>query len=95
MRLRGIIMKAELIEPATPVTDEMAVEMLLWLQGVGPAQPRRIIVPFSMLLENPALDPERITGHGFEAEVEADDEGRWIVQDLQLAARRVLRPDSG
>lgn len=88
MRLRGIVQTATLQE--NPPGSE-AIELVLRLQGVGPGQPRSVIVPFQLLLDDPSLDPEAAAGHGFEAEVEQAPDGRWIVASISLAQRRVLR----
>ena len=91
LHLRGIVQSAELVEHP-PGGDR--VEMALRLQGVGPGQPRRIVVPFEMLVQNPDLDEESIAGHAFEADVEEDPAGSkgWAGR-LSFAARRILRKD--
>ena len=69
------------------------VEVDLQVQGVGPGQPRALVIPFEVLLANPELDPDDIPGRGFAAEIDQDAEERWVVQSLTLA-RRVLREES-
>ena len=88
MRIRGFVRTAVLQE-VEPGGDR--VELLLGLQGVGPAQPRQIVVPFEVLVADAAIDPDDVAGRGFAADVEQDAAGRWIVVRLELAAR-VLRP---
>src|SRR5690349_13705164 len=90
MRMRGIVQAADLQENP-PGSD--AIEMVLHVQGVGPGQPRRIILPFALLLADPALEPDAVVGHGFEAEVVADDTAptRWVVVEISLGGGRVLR----
>jgi hypothetical protein len=88
MRLHGIVMTAAL-EEAPSGGDR--IELTLWLQGVGPGKPRRIVVPYELLLSDPSLDAEAVQGHGFEAEVEQDADGRWIVVAIGFADGRVLR----
>ena len=88
MQLRGIVMSAALDENP-PGSDR--IELTLWLQGVGPGKPRRIVVPYELLLNDPALDADAVQGHGFEAEVEQDESGRWIVGLIGFADGRVLR----
>jgi hypothetical protein len=88
MRLHGLIRSAELQENP-PGSDQ--IEMIVQVQGVGPGQPRRLVIPYSTLLEDPSLDPDQVTGRGFEAEVAQDDEGRWIVRQIAFASK-VLRP---
>jgi hypothetical protein len=90
MRLRGIVLRAELLESAEAPDG---VDLALLLQGVGPSQPRRVVVPFSLLLREPSLDPETIQGHGIEAEVALSAGGTWIVETISIAGRRVLRPE--
>jgi len=87
MLLHGFIMSAELAE--NPPGSER-IELLLRIQGVGPGQPRRIIVPYAYLLADPSLDADDLTGRGFEAEVEPAGPSRWEVVRLGLAGR-VLR----
>ena len=81
-------MSAELLE--NPPGSEQ-VELSLRLQGVGPGQPRRIVIPFDMLVADPSIDADDLTGRGFEAEVEADGPSRWVVSRLSVA-EHVLRP---
>jgi hypothetical protein len=66
--------------------------MHLWGQGVGPNKPREIIVPYELLLKDPALDPDQVQGHGFQATVEQDEAGRWIVTEIGFTVGRALRP---
>jgi hypothetical protein len=88
MHLRGIIQTATLEED--PPGSEV-IELVLRVQGVGPGQPRRLIIPYTLLLEDESLEPETIARRGFEADVEQDDAGRWIVARIDFASR-VLRP---
>jgi hypothetical protein len=88
MQFRGIVMTAAL-EENPPGSDR--IELVLWLQGVGPGKPRRIVVPYELLLSDPSLDADHVQGHGFEAEVEQDADGRWIVAAIGFADGRVLR----
>jgi hypothetical protein len=83
MQLHGIIRAADLAE--SPSEDE-AVEMILRIQGVGADQPRTIVVPFPLLLQNPTLEPATVVGRGFEADVEPDEGQRWVVARITLAA---------
>lgn len=88
MHLRGIIQSAVLEE--TP-PDSGNIEMVVRVQGVGPGQPRRIVVPYVLLLQDDGLEPEAVTGRAFEADVEQDEQGRWTVGKIAFASR-VLRP---
>lgn len=84
MVLKGFIREAELQEH--PIGSE-SIEMILKVQGVGPGQPRALVVPLALLLQRPELEPDEIKGRSFAAEVEPDAEGRWVVLDLTLAGR--------
>jgi hypothetical protein len=88
MLVRGIVQRAELVENP-PGSDR--IEMVLWGQGVGPDKPRSIVVPYELLLRDPSLDPEQVQGHGFQAQVEQDDDRRWVVIEIGFATGRVLR----
>ncbi|HMB08018.1 MAG TPA: hypothetical protein VKP69_30355 [Isosphaeraceae bacterium] len=88
MHLRGIIQTATLEE--NPPGGEV-IEMVLRVQGVGAGQPRRLIIPYTLLLQDESLEPEAIAGRGFEADVEQDDVARWVVVRIAFASR-VLRP---
>jgi hypothetical protein len=91
MRIRGIVRVAALQENP-PGTDQ--IEMLIRVQGVRPEQPRLLVVPYALLLGDEALEPEQVQGKGFEAEVNEDPDGRWIVSEIVFATGRVLRaPD--
>ena len=64
--------------------------------SLPPAAPVPEAKPISR--QNPApvvilLDPEEIRGHGFQAEIEQDDDGRWVVREIGFASGRVLRPE--
>ncbi len=67
MRIRGIVRTATL-EENPPGSDQ--IEMVLRVQGVGPGQPRTLVVPYELLLADPDLDADAIQGKGFEAEAE-------------------------
>jgi hypothetical protein len=86
--LHGVIRTGELKENPP---ESGQIELVVRVQGVGPSQPRLLVIPFSLLLEEASLDPENVAGRGFEAEVEADEDGRWVVRRIALAAK-VLRP---
>jgi hypothetical protein len=87
MLLRGIIQTAVLEE--NPPQSER-IEMVLKVQGVGPTQPRTLVIPFELLVADETLEPESLAGRGFEAEVDQADDRRWIVARIALASR-VLR----
>ncbi len=88
MHLHGVIRTAEL-EENPPGSDQ--IEMVVRVQGVGAGQPRLLVIPFSLLVDHQEIDPENISRRGFDAEVEQNEQGRWIVRQIAFASR-VLRP---
>jgi hypothetical protein len=88
MHLHGIVMSATLAENP-PGSDR--IEMVLRVQGVGPGQPRSVVVPFEVLLNDPTLEPDLVAGHAFQAEVTEEAKHRWVVTKIEFAANRVLR----
>ena len=91
MTLHGFVMSAELAEES-PGGER--VELTIRLQGVGPGQPRRIVVPHDLLLADPSIDADDVVGRNFEADVEQDGPSRWVVSRLALASH-VLRRKEG
>jgi hypothetical protein len=90
MRIRGIVRLATLLENP-PGSDR--IELLLRVQGVRPDEPRLLVVPYELLLEDQSLEAESVQGKGFEAEVAPDDSGRWVVSDIAVASARILRAE--
>lgn len=90
MHMHGIVMSADLEEDPP---GSGAIDMILRVQGVGAGQPRRIVIPYALLLRDEALDPESIQGHAFQAEVEEAAPKRWVVNEIAFANNRVLRGD--
>jgi hypothetical protein len=88
MRIRGIVRVATL-EENPPGSDR--IEMLIRVQGVRPDQPRLLVIPHDVLLRDSALEPELVQGKAFEAEVNEDPSGRWVIAEIAFAADRVLR----
>jgi hypothetical protein len=88
MRIRGIVRSATLEE--NPAGSDQ-IDMVLRVQGVGPGQPRSLVIPYRLLLVDEALDPDLIQGKGFQAEAIEDPSGRWVVTEIALASGRVLR----
>lgn len=86
MKMRGVVRTADLQEGEG---DE--VVLLLRVQGVGPGQPRAIVVPFDLLVDDDSIAVEEVAGRAFEAEVEQDGAGLWVISRIAFAAR-VLRP---
>jgi len=90
MHMHGIVMTATLAEAPG---DADRVEMHLLVQGVGPGQPRRIVVPMEILIAQPEVEPESIAVHAFDADVHEEAPKRWVAEAITFAARRVLRPE--
>jgi hypothetical protein len=88
MQIRGIVRSATL-EENPPGTDQ--IDMVLRVQGVGPGQPRVLIIPYRLLLTDAALDSDLLQGKGFQAVAAEDESGRWIVAEIAFASGRVLR----
>jgi hypothetical protein len=90
MRIRGIVRTATLEE--NPPGSER-IELVLRVQGVGPGQPRTLVIPYELLLADPKLDADAVQGKRFEAEVEADEAepGRWLVVEIAFATGSFLR----
>ncbi len=88
MYLHGIIQTATLRE-VPPESGNL--EIVLRVQGVGPGQPRTLVIPYAILLEDESLDPDAIQGRAFEADVEQAPDRRWLVSRISFAAR-ILRP---
>jgi hypothetical protein len=84
MLLHGIIQTATLVE-VPPESGHL--EILLRVQGVGRDQPRTLVIPYALLLQDESLDPDAIQGRAFEAEVAPDPERRWLVSRIAFAAR--------
>jgi hypothetical protein len=87
MLIHGIIQSAHL-EENPPGSD--SIDMVIKVQGVGPGQPRTLVVPFILLVENDALNPDTVGGRAFEADVD-EQLGRWVVARIALAQNRILR----
>jgi hypothetical protein len=88
VRLKGIVQSA-VLEENPPGSD--LIEMILRVQGVGAGQPRKIVLPYELLLCEATLDPENVEGHSFEAEVELGADARWLVSQIAFAQKRILR----
>ena len=56
MQMHGIVMSATLDENPP---ESGIVEMTIRVQGVGAGQPRRIVLPFAILIQDESLDPSR------------------------------------
>ncbi len=88
MTLRGFIRSAELLQDPH---DENRVNLMASVQGVSPGQPRKILVPFEILLTLEDLDPDTVGGRAFRAEVETVENGAGIVTAIEVGPARVLR----
>jgi hypothetical protein len=89
MHIRGIVRTA-LLEERPPGSG--TIEMILSVQGVGAGQPRKLVIPYSLLLQDESLDPDLIAGRGFEADIEPDEQ-RWVVSRIAFASRVLRRPE--
>ncbi len=87
MLIRGIIQSAELAEDPP---DSGRIEMIIRVQGVGRDQPRRLVIPLEVLLDQPSLDPDSMHGRSFEADVEQDPTQRWVVRRIHVAIKDIL-----
>jgi hypothetical protein len=90
MHLRGIVQTARL-EENPPGSDR--IEMIVKVQGVGPTQPRKVVIPFELLLQEEGLEPDTVAGRGFDAEVEQADDRRWMVTRIAFASRVLREPE--
>jgi hypothetical protein len=88
MQIRGIVRTATL-EENPPGSDQ--IELVMRVQGVGAGQPRLLIVPYAILLQDPSLDPDLIQGKGFQADIAEEEGGRWVVEAINFASGRILR----
>ena len=87
MQIRGIVRTA-VLEEDPPGSG--TIELVLSVQGVGAGQPRKLVIPYELLLADETLDPDLIAGRGFEAEIELQGT-RWLVSRIAFAAK-LLRP---
>ena len=82
MQIRGIVQRAELEEnPPAAIGSR-------WSSGARESAPTSrggSWCPYELLLQDPSLDPDQVRGHGFQAEIEQDDNGRWIVEEIGFA----------
>ncbi|MDR3634574.1 MAG: hypothetical protein P4L84_12275 [Isosphaeraceae bacterium] len=90
MHLRGLIQSA-VLEESPPESGN--IEMMVRVQGVGPGQPRRLVLPYALLVQDEDLEPESVVGRAFDADVQQDDQQRWIVETIAFASRVLRKPD--
>jgi hypothetical protein len=88
MRIKGIV-RTGTLEENPPGSDR--IEMTLKVQGVGAGQPRTLVVPYEVLVDDESLDPDHVAGKGFAADAEDEGGGRWVVSWIAVATGRVLR----
>ena len=88
MHIHGVVRTADLAENP-PGSDQ--IEMVVRVQGVGAGQPRLLVIPFGLLVDHEEIEPETVAGRGFEAEIDQDEHGRWIIHQIAFTSR-VLRP---
>lgn len=92
MRIRGIV-RAATLEENPPGSDH--IDMILGVQGVGPGQPRTLVVPYELLLADPDIDADAVQGKRFEAEADEAEPGRWVVGEIAFATGSILRKPEG
>ncbi|MCY2934099.1 MAG: hypothetical protein NT172_08040 [Planctomycetota bacterium] len=88
MTLKGFIQSAELVEDSSGPDRVM---MIVRVQGVGPGQPRKILVPFEILVEQDELDAETMAGRAFRAECTGVENAMGLVNAIEVGPARVLR----
>lgn len=88
MTIKGFIQSAELVQDPA---DEDRVMMVARVQGVGAGQPRKILIPFEILVAQDDLEPETMAGRAFNAVYEQIDQAAAIVTAIEVGPGRVLR----
>ena len=89
MILHGFVMSAELAENPP---GSARIEMALRIQGVGPGQPRRIVIPYDVLLADPSIDGDDIVGQQASRPKSSNlGPSRWDVRRISPGGARVLR----
>jgi len=86
--IKGFIRHAELREDPA---DADRVQLIASVQGVGPGQPRKILIPFEILVTHDELDADHMAGRAFRAEFETVDNGAGVVTAIEVGPSRVLR----
>ena len=88
MTLKGFIQSAELVEDTSGPDRVM---MIARVQGVGPGQPRKILIPFEILIIQDELDVEQMAGRAFRAECSGVENAFGLVIAIEVGPARVLR----
>ncbi len=88
MTIRGFIRSAELLQDPS---SEDRVHLVAAVQGVGPGQPRKILIPFEILVAQDDLDPDLLAGRAFRAEIANVENGTGIVAAIKVGPGRILR----
>jgi len=88
MTIRGFIRSAELLQD--PASEDR-VNLLAAVQGVGPGQPRKILIPFEILVAQDDLDPDQLAGRAFRAEILCVENGMGIIAAIEVGPGRILR----
>jgi hypothetical protein len=92
MTLKGFIQSAELVEDTSGADRVM---MIVRVQGVGPGQPRKILIPFEILIVQDDLEAETMGGRAFRAECSGVENAMGMVTAIEVGPSRVLRnPDA-
>jgi len=90
--IKGFIQSAELLQD--PASDDR-VMMVARVQGVGPGQPRKILIPFEILIAQEDLDPETMAGRAFMGSYEQVIEATALINYIEVGPARILRrPES-
>lgn len=92
MTIKGFIQSADLLQD--PASDDR-VMMLARVQGVGPGQPRKIIIPFEILVAQDNLEPETMAGRAFQGSYDEVVEGTALITFIEVGPGRVLRRPEG
>jgi hypothetical protein len=88
MMIKGFIQSAELVEDTS---DADRVMMVARVQGVGAGQPRKILIPFEILVAQDDLDPDTMAGRAFLGTYEEVIQAMALIQTIEVGPSRVLR----
>ncbi|MFM7593907.1 MAG: hypothetical protein ACKO85_19135 [Isosphaeraceae bacterium] len=92
MTIKGFIQSADLLQD--PASEDR-VMMIARVQGVGPGQPRKILIPFEILVAQEDLDPNTMAGRTFLGSYDQVIEGTALITYLEVGPGRVLRRPEG
>ncbi len=92
MTIKGFIQSADLLQDPA---DENKVMLLARVQGVGQGQPRKILIPFELLVQQEDLDPDNMVGRAFLAHYDEVIQATAIINSIEVGPGRVLRKPEG